>query len=147
MSAEPRPSTGIEVENDSRRRSTILAAVETFMSIDPGITLNSVLVFLYVAENQGLTISELAAVSGLQKPTASRCVRSLAERGSPDALPPYLGLIGVRRGGLARNSKTLSLSPAGMDLCQRLERHIGDQIFIEPGPAQASSSRANLRGL
>lgn len=138
MSAEPNPSTGIEIGLDSRRRSTILAAVETFISIDPGITLNSVLVFLYVAENQGLTISELAAVSGLQKPTASRCIRSLAERGSPDSLPPYLGLICVRRGGLAKNSKTLSLSRSGFDLCQRLERHIEGRIFISSGPAQAS---------
>lgn len=147
MSAEPHPSTGSGVESGSRRRSTILAAVDTFMSIDPGITLNSILVFLYVAENQGLTISELAAVSGLQKPTASRCIRSLAERGSPDALPPYLGLIRVRRGDLARNSKTLSLSPAGVDLCQRLERHIGERIFIEHGPAQAPWTVSRPRGL
>lgn len=142
MSADPSAVPTAPAPGAARRRSTVLAAVETFLQMDPGITLNSVLVFLYVAENQGLNLSELAAVSRLRKPTASRSIRALAARGAPGARPPYLGLIQVRTGGIARNSKTITLTPAGLDLCRTLERHIGERIFIDAGPPPAGEEPA-----
>src|SRR6478672_2194278 len=131
MSIERR---GIQTPARSRRRNTVLSALETFRLIDPAVTLNSLVVFLYVAENEGLCVTELAQVSGLSKPTASRCVRSLAPPGSRWALPPALGLVEVCREGPSTNSKTLRLTVAGRALCARLERHIAEQRPIHAEP-------------
>ncbi|MCS6625428.1 hypothetical protein N0B44_21175 [Roseibacterium beibuensis] len=125
----------------SRRRNSLLAAIEVFRDIDPGMTLNNLVVFLYAAENQGLNVSELAAVTNLYKATASRCARALVAPGAPGALPPYLGLIEVRRGGPAKNSKTLTLTRAGLELCEILDRHIGDPVLIDPVSGTSAPQR------
>src|SRR5215217_4375573 len=106
MSTDHSPWTS---EPPVRRRSTILAAIEAFRRLDRGISLTNVLVFLYVAENEGLSVSELALASQLTSSTASRSVRSLGRRGARGALPPYLGLVELCATGPARNSRTLRL--------------------------------------
>ena len=123
----------------ARRRNSMLAALEIFREIDPGLTLNNIVVFLYVAENEGLNISELAAVAGLSTPTASRSARSLAPEGDRLALPPYLGLIRWCGDGPARSIRTLRLSPEGEDLRDQLERRIADAVPIRRASADALS--------
>ena len=130
MSTDARPVE--DVRPPARRRNTVLAALETFRSLDPGVTINNMLVLLYVAENQGLNVTELAAICGLNTPTASRTVRALASPGERGALPPYLGLIKLCRDGPAKNSRTLRLTPAGEAVCARLERLIADASPIVP---------------
>jgi DNA-binding MarR family transcriptional regulator len=141
MSIEP--LTGA-ARQPGRRRNSILGALETLRTVDPGITLNNLLVFLYVAENEGLNVSELAIVCGLNKPTASRAARAMASRGEAGALPPYLGLVRLGREGPAKNSRTLRLTAAGEVLCARLEQLIVDAVPIrpsdEPAISRASSS-------
>lgn len=114
----------------SRRRDTVLAAVETFRALDMGMNMSNILVFLYVAENEGISVTELATISGLKKPTASRSVRALTPRGSRCALPPYLGLVELCAQGPARNSKTMWLTQKGRDLCARIDRLIADPVRI-----------------
>ncbi len=122
--------TGLGV---SRRRDTVLAAVETFRALDMGINVSNILVFLYVAENEGISVTELATISGLNKPTASRSVRALTQRGSRCALAPYLGLVELCAQGPARNSKTIRLTRQGRDLCARIDRLIANPVRIGAG--------------
>lgn len=129
----------------TRRRDTVLAAIETFRSLDPGITVANIVLFLYVAENEGISVTELASAGGFKKPTASRSIRSLASKGSRWALPPFLGLVEVGAQGPARNSKTIRLTPHGKALCERL-----DQLISNPVPVRSkvvSSEAAGGNGL
>lgn len=117
----------------SRRRDTVLAAIETFRALDMGINMSNILVFLYVAENEGISVTELATISGLMKPTASRSIRALTPKGSRWALSPYLGLVELCAQGPARNSKTIRLTRQGRELCARIDRLIADPVRICAG--------------
>ena len=140
MSTDPTDLGGINAAGFARRRDTILAALETFRGIDPCLTVNNIVVFLYVAENEGLSVTELAAAAALNGPTASRSARSLASRGERWALPPYVGLLKLSNEGPAKNARTLRLTRAGQDLRDKLDRHILDavQICSEPDPLATS---------
>jgi len=133
-----------EGSSSARRRNSILGALEILRALDPGITINNLIVLLYVAENQGLNVSELAAICGLNKPTASRAVRALASVGEAGALPPHLGLVKLCRDGPAKNSRTLRLTPAGERLCARLERLIDDAVPINPRQAPHAAPAVRL---
>ena len=79
---------------------------------------------LYVAENPGITISELAEVSGCSLATASRTARALAPAGMSGSLPPYLGLVVVQKPRAAPQHKPLYLTSEGVALCLDLDRII-----------------------
>lgn len=119
-----------------RRRNAVLAAIETARARHAGLTITNLLVLLYVAENEGLSISELALVCGFNKPTASRAARSLGSRSDRGALPPYLGLVSLCSDGPTRNSRTLRLTAAGQALCDRIDAHIVAAVTIRDRPAR-----------
>lgn len=114
-----------------RRRDTILAGLERFRQIDPNITVTNIVTFLYVCENEGISMTELAMVAQLGTATASRAVRSLGVEGDAGSLPPYLGLVEILAQGPKRNSKTLRLSPAGRELKDRLNQLIAAAVSID----------------
>lgn len=101
-----------------RRRSSLLEALEMFRRIDPNARLSTVLAFLYLCENEGLCVSELAAAAGMTLATASRAARSLAAAETPGALPPAMGLAEIRPDGKVR---ALHLTPAGRALRANLD--------------------------
>jgi hypothetical protein len=105
----------------SRRRNALLEALEFFRCADPNIRLSTVLAFLYLCENEGFCVSELAAAAGMTLATASRAARSLAASDAPGALPPALGLAELRAEGKVR---ALYLSAAGRALRDRLDETI-----------------------
>ena len=96
-------------------------ALELFRAEDPNARLSTVLAFLYLCENEGFCVSELAAASGMTLATASRAARSLAAPDAAGALPPALGLAELRTQGKVR---ALYLSPAGRVLRTRLDETI-----------------------
>lgn len=117
-----------------RRRDSILAAMERFRSHDPGVTVNAVICFLYVCENEGVSVTELASVSSLRLSTASRVIRGLGgsrsgrgERGS--------GLVEVRSQGPNRKSRTLFLTEAGARLRWEIDEIIREAVPITPPSA------------
>ena len=110
-----------------RRRNTILAALERFRLADPGVTVNAVICFLYVCENEGVSVTELAAVSGLRLSTASRVIRSLGVAGR---VREGAGLVEVRSEGPNRKSRTVFLTPAGRELRRELEVLIRHPVQI-----------------
>lgn len=114
-----------------RRRNAVLAALEVFRGVDAGITTNNIVTFLYLCENEGVSVTELAALAELNPATASRSIRSLAEPEARWALPPYLGLVEVLNYGASRNTKTLRLTPAGAEIRDRINALIDAGVRIE----------------
>lgn len=120
-----------------RRRNSLLAGLELFRALNgASLGLTHFLTFLYVCENEGLSITELAVVARLSTATASRSIRGLARKGSLSSLPPYAGLIEVRALGPQVNSRTLVLTDRGRELRSALEA-----IIREAAPVIESQGR------
>src|SRR3569623_3502701 len=68
-----------------RERNTILAALELLRATGAPRVFHTLLLFLYVCENEGLTVSELAFVAGMHVTTTARLVKALAGEGSAAA--------------------------------------------------------------
>ena len=65
-----------------RPRDSLLEAILALKALDARISVNEIVAFLYVCENEGLSVQELAYVAGLTQSTASRSQRSLGQPGS-----------------------------------------------------------------
>lgn len=126
MSIEP---TGTPAQ--ARRRNAILAGIEQFRMIDQRVTVSNIVTFLYVCENEGLSVTELAGVAGMSTATASRAVRALAPPDNQGSLPPHLNLVKVLAHGPQRNSKTLVLTPEGREFRTRLNDIIHAGVSID----------------
>ena len=118
-----------------RRRDTILQAVETFRACHPGLTLTHLIVLLYVAENEGVTLSELAGVGGLSLATASRAARALTPADEADSLTPHAGLLHVRPNPANSNGRIVRLSTRGRALIARFDAMIGAPVPIQANAA------------
>jgi DNA-binding MarR family transcriptional regulator len=116
-----------------RRRNTVLAALELMRSSAPRLTVTELAVLLYVAENPGINIAELAMVARLNMATASRSARSLAGQDQPGALAPYAGLVELMDNPRDGRGRLLKLSPAGLALCAEL-----DGIIEKANPISAA---------
>lgn len=116
-----------------RQRNTVLAALELFRDMHPGISVNSIVAFHYVAENEGLNGKELAQLCRLLEPTTSRSLRALASPGSPHALPPSLGLVDLYQGDAGR---LIVLTEKGRKLRDQIDELIarGDRISANARP-------------
>ena len=104
-----------------RRRNAFLASLELLRDSAPRLTVTEQIVLLYVAENPGINIAELAMVARLNMATASRSARSLAARDVPGALAPYAGLVELMDNPKDGRGRLLRLSPAGLALCDELD--------------------------
>lgn len=109
------------------RFNTVLAALELADRAYPGLSMGAFRALLYIAENPGLSTSELAELCGVTLATASRTVRALAGPDIPHSLPPSLGLVRLGRVGSDRRLVTVELSDAGRGLCRRF-----DQLIVDP---------------
>lgn len=107
-----------------RVRNSCLQALETARAYSSDLSLRDILVFLYVAENEGINLRELAYASGSTHSTASRTARSLAAPGTRDALLPSLGLLEVRLSSTDMRGRTLHLSERGRVLRDALDKAI-----------------------
>jgi DNA-binding MarR family transcriptional regulator len=114
----------------TRRRDTVLHAIDLFRRQAPGLTLTHLVVFLYAAENQGITLSELAQLIGMNLPTTSRAARALMRSGLPNALPPNLDLLEVRTNPDNTSGRIVILSPKGQQMVEKLDRAIQAAIPI-----------------
>ena len=117
-----------------RQRNAILETLEMFRDLHPGITMGNMIAFMYTCENEGLTILDLAQVSGFYLATASRTIRAFSEPDADGAMSPALGLIEDTQ---TPRGKTIHLTAAGRKLRAQLEA-----IIAEAAPIQPSSSRA-----
>lgn len=118
------------------RRDAVLAALEAFRRIYPPISLTSVRVFLYVADNPGINVSALAQACGLTEAGASRVARALAGRGIERPLPPSLGLLDSVTSPFDPRERLLGLTERGRALIARIElliaAHTPIMLSVDP---------------
>jgi len=117
-----------------RRRNGFLQLLEHFRTIDPEVVVNDMLVFLYVCENEGLNISELAQIARLTEATASRRARALASPDIAYPVAPSMGLVDIYQGADGRQ-RLLYLTDKGRELKAAVARMIAaaDPIAEPPG--------------
>jgi DNA-binding MarR family transcriptional regulator len=115
-----------------RARNAVLQALHLFKALDPRVSVNEVIAFLYAAENEGLTVQELAAVARLTQSTASRSLRALGPRDSEWSQPPALGLLEAYINPNDGRSHVIQLSPRGRELRDRLDAIIRQSVTISP---------------
>lgn len=104
-----------------RRRNAVLQSLEVFRALYPHVGLTHIVAFFYIAENEGLSITELSGALGTTIATASRTARALYEEGRPAALPPSLGLIASQPHPAIPNARPLHLTAEGAALRDRIE--------------------------
>lgn len=123
-------------EAAGRRRNTFLAGLVLFRKLAPDVSISEMLAFLYVAENPGVRIKELAALMETTQATASRASRSLLSPGDPGARPPGRGWLLMASNGREAVSRHLYLTPSGQELASRIDGLIESARPIGAGPAK-----------
>ncbi len=115
-----------------RKRNAVLEAVVYLRRGAPSINLTSLMVLLYVAENPGINMVELAQVCEITVPTASRVARALGRSDAEGSLPPYHGLLEISNNPNDPRGRHLSLSSDGRMICDHIERIIAERapIFV-----------------
>lgn len=126
-----------------RRRDAVLAALEAFRRIHPSISLTSVRAFLYVAENPGIKVSELALACGLSDAGASRVARALAGRSIDHPLAPSLDLLDCAISFADPRERALRISARGQALVDRIELLIAAHTPIALSHASPSDRDAS----
>jgi DNA-binding MarR family transcriptional regulator len=121
----------------TRRRDSLLEALELFRRIHPAISIIHVLAFLYVCENEGLNVSELAALCQTTCATASRTAHALASGGG-EAAAINTALVELRTNPRNPKGRLLFLTEAGLRLRDRLDHLIARRDPIQP-PARAAA--------
>ena len=119
-----------------RRRNSALAVLELFRGMTTDLWINNVLTFLYVCENEGASVSEIAQVARLLEATASRSIRSFAEPDAPGAMKPALGLVELREDPDDGRGRLVYLTPKGRAVAERIDGLLRKAVTI------ASTDRA-----
>ncbi|MDO1559450.1 MarR family transcriptional regulator [Brevundimonas sp. 2R-24] len=107
-----------------RRRSTCLQALEAFRRAAPRGGLTELLAFLYVCENEGVNVRELAQLCAIPPLAASRAARALSAPGGG-------GLIELRRNPSDYRSRTLHLTEPGRALREQVDEAVIDAVRIQ----------------
>lgn len=123
----PNPSPGLAA---TRRRNTGLDIMERLRAQGEGMTFNAMLVFMYVAENEGVNVTDLARMCRMTEATASRSARALATPETPSALPPSLGLLELRQDPYDGRGRMVYLTPMGKSLAAEIDASIRNAVTI-----------------
>jgi DNA-binding MarR family transcriptional regulator len=115
-----------------RSRNSILQALHAMKALDPRISVNEVIAFLYAAENEGLTVQDMAYLAGLTQSTASRSLRALGPADSDWSQAPALGLVEAYLNPNDARSHVVQLSAKGREVRERLDRIIRQGVTIQP---------------
>ncbi|WP_309644187.1 MarR family winged helix-turn-helix transcriptional regulator [Phenylobacterium sp.] len=113
-----------------RPRDSLLEALSLFKTLNPTITVNEIVSFLYTCENEGLSVQELAYVSRMTEPTASRSIRSFGPPDSEWARPPACGLVEAFLNPNDGRGRVLHLTAEGRAMRARLDEIISQAIAI-----------------
>lgn len=112
-----------------RKRNACLASMERMRGWRVDVSLNEMLTFLYLCENEGITVRELAVLTKLNESTASRTVARLAgDRG--ELGPGGAALIEPKAREEDRRGLALMLSDAGRALRSDLDALIAQAAPI-----------------
>jgi DNA-binding MarR family transcriptional regulator len=118
-----------------RRRDTILAAIEAFREESLPRSLTGLMLFLYICENEGLTVSELAHVARVHVAMAARIVKTMAGEAHETPLAPERVVFELRSSPEDKRLKLIYLAERGRLIRARLEQLIADAVPIAPKDA------------
>jgi DNA-binding MarR family transcriptional regulator len=121
-----------------RSRNALLQALHLIKGLDARVSVNEVIAYLYAAENEGLTVQDMATVAGMTQSTASRSLRALGPADSPWSQPPALGLVEAYLNPHDARSHVICLTPAGRELRERLDAIIGQAVPIAADRVRAA---------
>lgn len=113
-----------------RRRNTILAALELFRGLGIPRGFNAMLTFLYVCENEGLTVTELAQVTRMSVASAARLTRIVAGSDPLEPAPAEAVLLELRPSTKDKRVSNVHLTERGREVRNQLERIIRDAAPI-----------------
>lgn len=106
----------------------------------PAMSMTHLVALLYIAENPGLAVSQLAELLGSTLATASRTARALAPHDMPGSLPPALGYARMMTRASQPNHRYLYLTDTGYELCSSLDEKLSRTLLI------AAPSRSHQLG-
>jgi DNA-binding MarR family transcriptional regulator len=118
-----------------RSRNAVLQALHLFKSLDPRVSVNEAIAFLYAAENEGLTVQDVACLAGFTQSTASRSLRALGRPGSEWSRAPALGLLEAYLNPHDGRSHVIQLTDRGREIRDRLDAIIRQAVTVAPGKA------------
>jgi DNA-binding MarR family transcriptional regulator len=121
-----------------RTPNALLQALNAFKALDPRISLNEVIAFLHTAENEGLSVQDLADLAGMTQSTASRSLRALGPANSPWSQPPAVGLVEAYLNPHDGRSHSIRLSARGRAVRDRLDDIIQAGATLQPAREQAA---------
>lgn len=121
-----------------RRRNSVLATLELFRKQTPDLWVNNILTFLYVCENEGASVTEIAQVSRLLEATASRCIRSFAAPGTPGVFKPALGLVELVEDPSDGRGRLVYLTAKGRAFADQIDVLIRGAVTISGKDADAA---------
>jgi DNA-binding MarR family transcriptional regulator len=117
-------------EGEIREPNSVLACLECVRELHSDLSLVDVCVLMLVAERPGVSVSEIESCLGIAKLTVSRALRAFATDDFPNALPPALGLIELRRNAPNGRSLTAWLTDRGERLVEELNACIARGVQI-----------------
>ena len=121
-----------------RSRNSVLKAMQAFKALDPRISVNEVIAFLYAAENEGLSVQDVADLAGMTQSTASRSLRALGPAASPWSQAPAVGLVEAFLNPHDGRSHVIHLTPAGRAFRDRLDEIIREGVTIKAEQVRAA---------
>jgi len=95
------------------------AALSEVERVAPGLSLGQLTMFLHIARQEGVRMTDLSDLCGRSDTAVSRGVRAMAVADDPGTLAPAYGLVELLRGVDGR-SRHLALTPTGVELARRL---------------------------
>jgi len=104
-----------------RERNSLLQALEVFRRLEIPRSFHALILYLYVCENEGLNVSELAYVAGLQVATTARLVKVLAGDLPEEPLKDGHALFEFQTSPEDRRLKFVHLTERGRALREELE--------------------------
>lgn len=117
---------------------TLIRVLEEFRTLDPDLPIQYALSFLTLAQNEGLSMGELAQRLAIAQSSASRNIAALSDWHSFGK--PGLGLVEAREDPRERRRKLVSLTAKGHAFLHRLTAlMVGHSV---PGAAPAVSPAA-----
>jgi len=105
----------------ARKRNSLLQGIDLFRRLSPQLVVSDLIIFLYICENEGINVSELAQITGITEASASRRARALAPPDMNGAIPPSVGLVEAFQGGEDGRVRLLFLTAQGRLFRDQLE--------------------------
>lgn len=126
-----------------RRRNSVLAALELFRTLELPRGFNAMLLFLYVCENEGANVSEIAQVAHMDVPGAARLIKVMAGLVPEEPIAPDKVVFELRASPRDKRVRFVHLTDHGMRVRDTVEAMIADAVPIGAARSAAVKNAAS----